>query len=222
MNIIEVRTLFDLKQIVSSNETVIVGFTLPDTDIKMKIAIRKFLKRKSESFPLIKFVYMEVSEENRNKLSILDGTDEEYPKLYHIRDGNKILVSVISANEQTIHESFDAVEKYYIREMQEYQKRDNKQETEIDTTSEKAKNVENVNRNIENNKNQIDEKMEKKIMLEKLVLLNKKSDDLKLEMVKEIAKRKKVEAILNEQKKEKEKKEMDPVKYRKSLRRKGN
>src|SRR5437868_4871375 len=113
-NILEVTDLIDLKSIMGSCVTVILGFTLPETSDELKIAVRKFLKRKSESFQLITFVYMEVSEAQRQKLNILKGEIEDYPKIYHIRGGNTILLTLLSANKETMNESFEAVEDHYI------------------------------------------------------------------------------------------------------------
>jgi hypothetical protein len=119
-NIVEVTNLFDLKQIMQSCMTVILGFTVPVTPDDAKVMVRKFLKRKAEKFPLITFVYMEVSDQDRQTLNILRGTIDQYPKIYHIRQGNDVLVNVQAANIKTINKSFDEVEKYYIEDMKNF------------------------------------------------------------------------------------------------------
>ena len=97
-NIVEVKNVSDLKHIVGKNMTVILGLVLPSTDNKTKVMIRKFLKRKSEKFPLLTFVYMEVSNKDRvSSLNILQGDDDDYPKVYHIRGGNNFFVEVPAA-----------------------------------------------------------------------------------------------------------------------------
>ena len=126
-NIMEVSNLTDLKKIVSSHITIIIGFTLPSTPQKLKIIIRKFLKQKSISYPTLTFVYMVVSDKDRNTLSILKGDDCDYPKIYHIRDGKNILVEVLSATQETINESFNSVEKYYIDEINDKQTKSDEQ-----------------------------------------------------------------------------------------------
>jgi len=63
----------------------------------------------------------------------------------------------------------------------------------------------------------VDPVLEKKKNVEKLVFLNKKCDELRLNMVKDIAKRKKMEAVI-EKKKAAEKKNDDGKEYRKNLR----
>lgn len=251
--------------------TVVAGFTTPDTPNELKVFIRKFLKRKSEKFPLVTFVYMEVSDEDRNTLNILRGDDESYPKMFHFRGGNTIVVAVHGATEETIIGSFNEVEKYYIAEMQEFQKQ-SKSKSGVpskkqmnNSTDERIESNDGVfddeedhdedrdevqdeqprkgklqNRNqkqqipaqmmnaapdMTNNQiadqqtsgKQLDPALEKRKNLEKLVLLNKKSDDLKLELVKQVAKRKKMEESL-EKKKNAEKKDTDGKEYRKSLR----
>lgn len=164
-NIFEVKKLNDLKSIMQTCVTVIVGFTLPETPRETKIMIRKFLKNKAKIFKLITFIYMEVTDEDRNTLSILKGDKSEFPKIFHIRDGNKIFVSVNSADQESIYQSFSEVENYYLEEMNNLDK----------------KNVE----------------LEEKKKLEKLVLLNQKCDTMKVDLIKEVVKRKKEEESSN-------------------------
>ena len=54
------------------------------------------------------------------KLEIVSDDYDAYPLIYHIRDGNKILCKVESADPESTYESFDAVEPYYRQEMEEY------------------------------------------------------------------------------------------------------
>jgi hypothetical protein len=275
-NVWEVKKLIDLKTIMETCVTVILGLTMPETKTSDKIMIRKFLKRKAEKFHLITFVYMEVSERDRQTLNILKGTIEDYPKVYHIRGGNNILVAVPAATEDFINESFREVEKYYIEEMKAFQKQtnnkskntntntnknaDKESEKDINLTdsasieeyslesvdNEKNKKVvsnnhdnnkhdnnnhdNNVNISNNNNNNNKPEmvsistgtnknpELEKKKNLEKLVFVNKKYDDLKLELTQEILKRKKIEVELEKKREAKKKIEDDPKDYRKKLR----
>lgn len=270
-NIYEVTNLFDLKTLMQNNLTVILGFTTPYNTDKEKAVVRKFLKRKSEIFPLITFVYMEVSDKDRQTLNILKFDKEEFPKVYHIRDGKDILVDVPHADLNSLVESFSEVEKYYIAEMKEYQKK--MHDVTIGTSIANKQNISNKKKQVEfsddderididnmNDSHLIDDEssdlqqigrkvpdlrqiinpsgdmpteddeieqqmeapveqkldpiLEKKKNLEKLVMLNKKADDMKLNLVKEIARRKKIEA--EEQKNiVPENKEEDGKEYRK-------
>lgn len=293
-NILEVTNLSDLKEIMESCVTVILGFTTPETPKDLKVFIRKFLKRKAERFPLITFVYMEVSESDRKTLNILRGEPKDYPKIYHIRGGNNILVAVEAADEEKINESFAAAEQFYVKEMKAFQKKlkeetanrgksgktdeedtpisDKRQEDtddceislsdedkpkkpaqksvqkptqqnpqgkkqpmqqpqdEPDDQDEEQETAQNRPKggsgpNKQNSMaiqpeeplSQLNPVMEKKKNLEKLVLLNKKSDEMKLDLIKDISKRKKLESIV-EKKKEAEKKVDDSKEYRKSVR----
>lgn len=54
------------------------------------------------------------------KLEIVSDDYDAYPLIYHIRDGNKILCKVESADPESTYDSFDAVEPYYRQEMEEY------------------------------------------------------------------------------------------------------
>ena len=70
----------------------------------------------------------------------------------------------------------------------------------------------------EQNKIHNDPIIEKKKNMEKLILLNKKRDDMKIDLVKEITKRKKIEVKL--EKKTNENKNDEDKNYRKNLRKK--
>ena len=84
-----------------------------------------------------------------------------------------------------------------------------------DNLDQEEKTVEsnNVNKNLEDDlKNQ---ELEKKKNLEKLVFLNKMSDDMKIKIIKDVAKRKKIESIIE---KKSENNDDDCKEYRKNLR----
>lgn len=285
-NILQVTNLSDLKTIVASSMTVIAGFTIKSTPNELKIFIRKFLKRTSESFPYITFVYMDVHESDRGTLSLLKGDDDTYPKVIHIRDGNTILVSVEGAMPQDILDSFNVVKKVYIKEMNDIKEAQSKSKTQSQSksntksntksktgnnndnrtksneesllstpergnlrsngstaviesnrrqvsTSEENDNDNHNNHNNHNNQNirqkqenqghsiqEITPEMAKKINMEKIMMLNKVSDKFKIDMIKTIAKRKKIEAIEEKKQSEEKKKNEDGKEYRKKLRKK--
>ena len=177
-NIFEVKNLEDLKTLMESNVTIILGLTCCSTDTKTKSMIKKFLKRKSEQFSLITFIYMDVSEEYKKigSLNILKG--DNYPKVYHIRNSNQVLVSIENADYDGIYESFSQVEKYYLKEMNDFK---TKQETDLNTLS--------------NHEQYIDPIIEKQKQLEKLVSLNNKYDNMKIDLIKEIKRRKKLKLV---------------------------
>ena len=116
-NILEVVNLQDLKSIMMSHVTVVLGLTIASTSTADKIMIRKFLKRKAERLPLVTFVYMEVQDGDRGTINVLKGDNATYPKMYHIRGGNNILVSVDAMNQESMYESFSEAEPHYIEEM---------------------------------------------------------------------------------------------------------
>lgn len=204
-NIMEVTTLSDLKHVMMSYVTIILGLTLPSTEYETKISVRKFLKRKSEKFPLLTFVYMEVKYNDLDKLNILKSSDDAYPLIYHIRGGNQILVSVSGANEETMYGSFDDVEKYYIEEMKNFQKKINNDDASIksDNTDshDESKHVAPCEKTDDIHKSNplpiCDPSIEKKKMIEKLILLNKKREEIGLSFIKEVANRKKLENAEN-------------------------
>ena len=108
-NIWEVTTFSDLGTVLKSNVTVILGLTIASTPNSTKAMIRKFLKKKSIKFPLLTFVYMEVTREIMGKLNILKNNPESYPIIHHIRNGNTILLTVENADQEGVYESFASV-----------------------------------------------------------------------------------------------------------------
>lgn len=301
-NIYEVTNLTDLRFILESNLTVVLGLTTPGDSTSDKIVIRKFLKRKSEKFPLITFVYMEVSDKNRKALNILNEPFDNYPLVYHIRNGNNVLITIPAANEDTLNKSFAEIEGHYIAEMQEFRKqydgmfknkknlganndnnndngeeiasnndddiafnsnngnngdsnnnngnvgennndleggnknkiksnnnsKQNSSSNDSDSNKKKSTVLEKNNRDTNMNSNTmtnpdepIDPALEKKKNLEKLILLNKKHETLKIDLMKEVARRKKIEAKREKKKAATEKKDTDGKEYRKSVRRTG-
>jgi hypothetical protein len=276
-NIIEVKNLMDLKSVMKTQSRIILGLTLPNTPNESKVMIRKFLKRKAAIFPLIMFVYMEVADEYRTtSLNILQGDDMIYPKVYHISNTDKgceLGVTVLEANNESINESFNNVEKYYINDMKLFKQRaenikrdkelnrkqyvvdsddnnnnnenndslvgdnyntDNQSHISDDdnfnnTFDEPHKSNNHVNDNKKNKNNNelksgeiaLDPLLEKQKNIEKFAILNKKYSDMKLDFVRNIAKRKKIESELDKKKLAIKKKEDDPKAYRKKLRKTG-
>jgi hypothetical protein len=252
-NILQVTNLKDLKEIMESCVTVVMGFTTPKTPSDLKVFIRKFLKRKAEKFPFITFVYMEVSDSDRQSLNILRADHSMFPKIYHIRNGNIILVQVDAATEETVVNSFASAEQFYIDEMREIQKKikeesskkevdssdteisikassdaDDMSNKKINKTSQLQKELKQTPENKPDHKPehtpeqtqlQTDPAVAKKINLEKLILLNKKADDLKIDLVKNITQRKKLENKL--EKKIIEENRIQQEKQNKTLRRGG-
>lgn len=200
-NILEVENLIDLKTIMQTCMTVVVAFTIDKTPNEMKKIVRKFLKRKSEIFPLITFVYMKVQQQDRHTLNILKGTDEQFPMVYHIRKGNEILVNCQGADKQMLNDSFDEVEKYYIDEMMEFKNRLKKQnETDLTDQNDEPPQPDDPNTVQPTQPVPLNPELEKKKKLEKLVLLNKTCDDMKIDLIREVAKRKKIEENIEKKK----------------------
>lgn len=211
-NIFEVTNLTDLKNIISSRISVALGLTIESSDPLKKIMIRKFLKKKSKKFPLLTFIYMIVPEKDRNLINLFEGSDEDYPKMYYIRDGNKILLEAKSVDYVSIYESFKAIEPFYISEMKQFQKELIEQSSKSKNSSNDEK-IENDDNNIvvKNNEHTMDTNvitnvvsnpvLEKKRNIEKLVLVNDKYEQMKLELIREIQHRKKIENMNNSNKK---------------------
>jgi hypothetical protein len=123
-NIRQVADFSQLKIVVSENLTVVIGMVCPVSSTESKVMIKKFLKRKAELYPLIQFVYMELTENQieTTKIGLVSSDYDMYPLIYHIRDGNKILCEVERADIESTYESFDAIKPHYEREMQEFKR----------------------------------------------------------------------------------------------------
>ncbi len=235
-NIWEVTKFTDLCTLLKSNITVIVGLTLASTKDSDKFMIRKFLKSKAKKFPLITFVYMQVSKEYMGKLKIIPEDKSVYPMLFYIRDGNIVSLYVENVDSYSIHDSFQTLEPYYVKEMAEFQKKmkdikdkknknddnddnndddDDQDEEDEEDDKKNTKNIKNKEEEDEdedeekdNNKGDNNVKMkmainnttkplmpqiEKKKMIEKLVFMNDKYDKMKLDIIKDVQRRKKIE-----------------------------
>jgi len=168
-NIFEVTNISDLKNILKNNLTVVIGLVLKDTSGLLKVIIRRFLKRKSESFPLLTFVYMDVLDEHIEHLhKMFKCVKEDYPKIFHIRDSVNILVDVFNADEVKIYESFAAVEPYYLNEMVENNNSNNSNNINNNSNNSKENNNSNnykENNNSNNNSNKDDIKNNEKFKL---------------------------------------------------------
>jgi len=124
-NIHQIRDFLDLKNIVSANLTVVIGMTCPASTASSKVMIKKFLKRKAELYPLIQFVYMDLTAEQikTTKLEIVVKDYDAYPLIYHIRDGNKILCTVTGATDDLAYGSFNELSQYYKKDMEEFNRK---------------------------------------------------------------------------------------------------
>jgi hypothetical protein len=161
-NIHQITDFSHLKRLVSENLTVVIGFICSTTSKSERIVVKKFLKRKSELFPLLQFVYMELTDRQieNTKLDIIDQDYDSYPMIYHIRDGNKVLCEVKSADSDAIYESFDQVAPYYRSEMEEFARSVKQKSGSKSKKSKKSKIVINVATNKNNADNEEDSESE--------------------------------------------------------------
>jgi len=226
-NIWEVTNIIDLASLLRSRLTVILGLVLPLTPDSDKVMIRKFLKEKSKKFKHITFVYMIVPKESMGKLGIINQDPETFPLIYHIRDGNNILVAVERADVESVYGSFKEVEEYYINEIKEINKStknikkslkneesfgmDSDEEQLIDAdkkeicasnrSDEGAEDVEkktNIDKNAETEaKSETDRKAENEKKAEKIVFLDNEFEKHNMIFLKEVHKRKTMEKTID-------------------------
>lgn len=218
-NIWEATNIIDLSTLLRSYNTVILGLVLPETHTPDKVMIRKFLKDRSKKFNHLVFVYMVVSKESIGKLGIINSDRATYPLIYHIRNGNNILVAVERADMESIYGSFSEVERYYIAEMEDMNKEHATNDDMVhgDESPKRATNNCDPNNNpkceesfgtdsdeeqlIEANdmatcaidRENIIKKKENDIKAEKIVFLDDEFEKYKITFLKELQKRKKME-----------------------------
>lgn len=141
-NIYQVTDFSQLKLIVSKNLTVIIGMLCPSNTKEDMFMIKKFLKSKAKLYPLIQFIYMNLTEkqikENKQKLSLISDDYDDYPMIYHVRDGNKILCSAKGVDTEIAYESFASIAPYYHNDMEEFKR--NADATKSDRANKTGKN----------------------------------------------------------------------------------
>lgn len=171
-NIWEVTELVDLAELLKNNTTVVVGLATETTPKSDKITVRKFLKDKSTQFQHIIFVYMEVHKYEMGKLGIISSDETVYPLVYHIRD-SKVAVKVDHATSKTLNESFAMVEPYYLAEK---------------TTANE------IHQDDQNST--LDPALEKRKIIDKALFIDQKCEELKVELIREVQRRKMLEQKL--------------------------
>lgn len=217
-NIYQVTNIGDLKHIVKSNFTVILGITCPHTTKNNVNHIKQFLKRKSKLFPLITFVYLNAKPDMLGTFRLIPKNTDDYPIVYHIRDGNKIGIEIKNADIESINESFNKVEKYYLQEMDDHKNNNNddsfkeyinaknthisknnksNDDTHNDDINDDDKDNDNDddnNNNDDNYDNDDDNKsIDNRRRIDKLVLLNKKFNEMQMDLLNDVANRKEIE-----------------------------
>lgn len=162
-NIHQVADFAQLKTIVNSNMTVIIGFVCSSTSKKDRVMIRKFLKSKSKKFPMIHFVYMILTDEQiqQTRLGLIAKDYNDYPLVYHIRGGNNISCKIAGATVEDVYESFGQLEPYYLRDMELYEEarakqakynQQNQQDSNNESDQYSDSEIETVNTPVENHK----------------------------------------------------------------------
>jgi hypothetical protein len=222
-NIHQITDFSQLKKIVSKNLTVVIGMICSTTSNESKIMVKKFLKRKAELFPLVQFVFINLSDEQiqHTKLEIVSDDYDLYPLIYHIRDGNKIACKVENADYESTYGSFNQIAPYYTKDMEHYTQTlkakkakksnvimnlsnsDSESQIEIDDTQKQnaesidmqnnPDNTNNTNNDDKPNNNEPDPQVKMYIEREKYHALEEKYNDMQKELFENIKQRVKIE-----------------------------
>lgn len=211
-NIWEIVNLNDLVKILkdSPKKFVIVGITLTSTPQRVSKMIKKFLKTKSKLYQNMTFLYYTAKDSDLGRISLLVKDKDQYPFIYHVYDTSHIFVSVNVANEETTYKAFTDVEEYYKKDKENYIHSDN-QNNNINTNlihnqheqKNEQKNEQKHEEQQELNQEDIPESdpeaeqqrqiIEQKMMLEKILLLQKHAKDYNIKFLSIIQDRKKRE-----------------------------
>lgn len=196
MNIWEIVNVNDLIKILKKNEKkfVIVAITLDSTPKSTVKILKKFLLHYSKIYHNLTFLYYKADLKDLNKLNLLNKNTDEYPFVYHIYDTTEIFVTINRANEQTIYEAFNAVEKHYKKDLHDNTMNQDKQsESNIkineninDVSAEKIKNDEitaQMNRKV----------LQHQKLLKKISVLEKHKTQFNDDFLEDIRKRKQEE-----------------------------
>lgn len=109
--------LYHLKN--GTDRIIVLTLTLIDTDESIKTMLRKYIKRRSEQYPNIIFIYYAVRKEDIGKVGTLVPRDlNYYPVMYHIYNIKKLLWVIPSIDKSQekfneIDESFTKLDEYY-------------------------------------------------------------------------------------------------------------
>lgn len=98
---------------------IVLTLVLLETDDAIKTMLRKYIKRKSEQYPSVFFLYYNVRKEDFGKVGKLLPDDKKtYPRLYHIFNVVKLMGQVWNINKTNksigeLDESFNILHNYY-------------------------------------------------------------------------------------------------------------
>jgi hypothetical protein len=187
-NLLQVVTMDDLLYLLGNgkNKIIVLTLVLPKSDESIKRKIKKFIKKKSEIYNNVLFLYYVVRNEDFEKISLITKNKMEYPKMCHIYNKTELLLEVSSIdNIEILESSFQKVDGHYKKF---------KYEEHIEKEEQKTIHEEEE----QNIKNPI---ADKKKHAEKLELLKKYADDYNVDFFKDCQKRKKEEEKCEKHKK---------------------
>lgn len=189
----------------SRKEFIILTLVLEKNDKHIKSMIRKFIKKKSQKYLNLTFIYYVVQKDDLGKINPILGTDlSKYPKMYHIFDVEDILGCVESIdNDECLDDLFSNLEdKFYNRDLRDFLKNgktrhvsyDDGQNSNYQSNESSNRVPKPVNQiGITQNNEYTDPKIERKKFIDKLLLLRSKADEYFIEFLEDCKKRKKEE-----------------------------
>jgi hypothetical protein len=193
---------------------IVLTLVLLETDEAIKTMLRKYIKRKSEQYPSVFFLYYNVRNEDFGKVGKLLPDDKKtYPRLYHIFNVVKLMGQIWNINKTNksigeLDESFNILHNYY-SEFDPNLNDDQEEYSDLEPAPvQQTQKPKKVNKQVLVNKKpiymqqnpnlpiQLDKMTEKKKLLEKIMLIQQKSREYQTEIINEITSRKKEEKKL--------------------------
>lgn len=195
------------------NKIIVLTMVLLNTEEDLKKDIRRFIKRKSEKYPNIIFLYYAVRDDDFGRISIISKNKKEYPKMCHIYNVTDLLVEVSGIdNVEILKSSFKKLNNYYKNFKEDAKISEKSDEIKQPVITDKEHNENNFQQeNIFNQVQDVQDKqpeinpvnliVEQKKFNQKLELLKKVADDYNIDFFRECQKRKKEEEKIKKEKK---------------------
>jgi hypothetical protein len=216
------------------DKLITLSLVLLTTDESIKRMIKKFVKRKSEQYPGVTFLYYAVRKQDFNRISFLTDDLSEYPKMCHIFNITELLMEVRSidnidilnrsfqhpdivayyskfglVSKKPVSNVFEENENGYNENENGDEESDDFEDEQISTAVSGPTKVVNTSQSQQNPSQQFqlpqNPMLEKKKLLEKLTLIRQKGEEYNMQFLEECRNRKKEEEKTKEKEKDKEK-----------------
>lgn len=209
-NIWQVDMFSDLVGFLKSGSTdyIVLSLITKNTQQDLKSLIKKFIKRKAESFPNVMFLFYTVQSADVGKINFIKETVDSYPMMRYIKTStNEVMTYVEGIDcQEPLDECWSIVEKHFIMNLKNSQNngqnnnqnnnQHNNQNNNKNQISEKSLNSFELQNNQAQTFAQVDKFAEQRKIVKKLTYLKERADEYTLEFMEDCRLRKKEEEKL--------------------------